>query len=140
MDEVIAERITHGVVSVTGTGFEQQIVLITGNRPVRLIASKADSAALVRVAGTEISARGVDAPHGALRLERFTVISVAGQPVVDGVIGGTPDRLELQTARGSVPLGNPPQALRKLIGARVWIGGSLETGPNQFGVIVPAPR
>jgi len=37
-----------------------------------------------------------------------------------------------------LPLGNPPAGLRALIGARVWIGGSLNTGPNTYGVIVPA--
>jgi hypothetical protein len=140
MDEVIAERITHGIVSVTGTAFEQRIILKTGSGPVRLLATAADSAALVRVAGTEISARGEEAPRGALRLERFTVISVDGLPVVDGVLRGTPAHLVIATQKGELPLGNPPDSLRHLVGARVWIGGPLDAGPNQFGVIAPASR
>jgi hypothetical protein len=34
-----------------------------------------------------------------------------------------------------VRLGNPPAALRDLVGARVWITGPTETGPNPYGVI-----
>lgn len=135
MDEVIAERITHGIVSVTGTGFAQHIVLKTGNGPVRLLPSASDSADLVRVAGTEISARGVDEKGGALRLERFTVISVDGKPVVDGVLRENAGHLTITTSKGSLALGNPPDALRTMVGARVWVGGPLDTGPNTYGVI-----
>jgi len=38
---------------------------------------------------------------------------------------------------GRIPLGNPPAALRNMIGARVWIGGPLDSGPNVYGLITP---
>ena len=125
-----------GIVSVTGTAFEQQIMLRSENGITRLSPSVADSIALSRVGGVEIVAVGKRTPNG-FQVGRFTVISVAGSPVVDGVLRDDAGRLSLETTSGRVPLGNPPGALRKLIAARVWVGGPLDVGPNSFGVIIP---
>ena len=133
---VVTDSVT-GTVSITGTGFEQQIVLRSGNSVVPLSASAADSAALTRMGGIQIVAAGTRI-GSALRVAHFTAKGVAGSPVVDGVIRAAGDRLVLETANGQLPLGNPPAPLRKMIGARVWIGGPLDKGPNSYGVIVPA--
>ena len=125
-----------GIVSLTGTGFEQQLVLRTGAGVNVLSASTADSAALSRMGGIEVSVVG-KRNGNQFHVDHFTALSVAGSRVVDGVIREDSGRLVLETSGGRIPLGNPPAALRNAIGARVWIGGPLDTGPNNFGVIVP---
>ncbi len=131
------ERIVHGTISVTGTSFEQQIMLDTGHGSIRLRpSSAADSSALTRLGGIEVSVRGTD-DAGRLRVKSFTAQRVGGKPVVDGYVRAEGNRIYLETGNGNRTLGNPPAALRGMIGARIWIGGSLERGPNEYGVIVP---
>ena len=126
-----------GIVSVTGTGFEQHLVLRSGNSITRLSATTSDSAALSRLGGVEVLVIGEREPK-LFRVTRFTAVNVAGSPVVDGFVRNDGDRLVLETTHGPIPLGNPPTALRSLLGARVWVGGPLDKGPNSYGVIVPA--
>jgi len=125
-----------GIVSVTGTAFEQQLVLRSGNSATPLSAATSDSAALSRLGGVEVLVIGRREPN-LFRVERFTAVSVAGSPVVDGFVRKDGDRLVLETTHGPIPLGNPPTALRGMIGARIWVGGPLDKGPNTYGVIVP---
>jgi hypothetical protein len=130
----VVDRVVDGVVTVTGTTFEQQLVLETGSGPLRLHASAADSAALVAAAATEVSVRGSD-EGAALRVRNFMVTRVGAAPVVDGVIRRDGDRLVLEASGGRLVMGNPPTAFWQLIGARVWVQGPLDTGPNAYGVI-----
>jgi hypothetical protein len=125
-----------GIVSITGTSFEQQLMLRSGDSSVRLSATSPDSAALSRMGGIEVIVAGKRAGDS-LRIARFTALRVAGSPVVDGVLREDGGRLVLETHQGKLPLGNPPSALRSMIGARVWIGGPLDSGPNIYGVIAP---
>jgi len=127
-----------GIVSVTGTSFEQRLVLTSGTRVVELAATTADSAALTHVGGVEVLARGW-AEGNAFRVVSFIVRRVGGELVVDGVLGRDGERLVLNTVGGRIVLGNPPAALRGMVGARIWIGGPLDTGPNNYGIIVPVP-
>jgi hypothetical protein len=126
-----------GVVSVVGTSFEQQLVLRSGNMTTLLTATAPDSAALARLAGAEVLIVGTRT-RKSFRVEDVTAISVAGAPVVDGRLILDGGQVVVETATGHVPLGNPPAAFRNMIGARVWIGGPLDKGPNTYGVIVPA--
>ncbi len=129
--------VLHGVVSVTGTSFEQQIVLQAPNRNTRLVpANSADSAALVRLGGVEIAARGA-IDGNALRVASFTALSANGAPVVDGIVHVDGRSVTLETSTGRVPLGNPPAALLQMNGARVWLSGPIDKGPNSYGIIVP---
>ena len=98
----------------------------------------ADSAALTRLGGVEVLAIG-QRNENQFRVERFTALSVGGAPVVDGVLRNENGTLLLETTQGRVVLGNPPAALRRLVAARVWIGGPLDRGPNTYGVIAPPP-
>jgi hypothetical protein len=125
-----------GIVSITGTSFEQQIILRSGNTATSLSATPSDSAALSRLGGVEVLVVGRKSGSH-FRVEHFTALSVAGASVVDGIVRSYGDRLVVETARGPLPLGNPPRGLRAQTGARVWIGGPLNTGPNTYGVIVP---
>jgi hypothetical protein len=134
----IAPESLLGIVSITGTSFEQRIVLRSGNTSTYLATSPSDSASLSRVAGIEVVVRG-RAEKQAFRVASFMAKRVDGAPVVDGLLMRDGDRLLLETANGRVPLGNPPAAFRAMVGARVWVGGPLDTGPNVYGVIVPPP-
>ncbi len=125
-----------GIVSVTGTAFEQHLILRSGNSATALSATTSDSAALSRLGGVEVLIIGRREPT-LFRVERFTAVNVAGLPVVDGFVRKDGARLVLETTHGPIPLGNPPTALRGMIGARIWIGGPLDKGPNTYGVIVP---
>jgi hypothetical protein len=126
-----------GAVSITGTAFEQQLVLRSGDRATPLSARASDSAALSRMGGVEVLVIG-RRTSSVFQVERFAALNVAGSPVVDGFVRNDGGRLVLETTNGRIPLGNPPSTLRGMIGARVWISGPLDTGPNSYGVIVPA--
>jgi hypothetical protein len=123
-----------GTVSVTGTSFEQRIVLRSGDSVHALALRREDSAAFVQLGGAELVVRGV-AAENAFKVHSFTVRAVDGAPVADGVLGRQDGRLVLFTVRGPLTLGNPPAALDSLVHARVWIGGPLTTGPNVYGII-----
>jgi hypothetical protein len=127
-----------GIVSITGTAFEQRIVLRSSDRVTDLSAATTDSAALSRMGGLEVKVTGRRTPR-LFRVEHFTALSVAGAPVTDGVLRSDGGRLVLETVHGRIPLGNPPAALRNLVDARVWIGGPLDRGPNSYGLIIPPP-
>ena len=135
----IAPDSLRGIVSITGTAFEQQIALRSDNHVTPLAASTADSLALSRLGGVEVVVIG-NRSGDRFHVDRFTAVSVAGAPVVDGILRDDSGRLLLETAQGRMTLGNPPTALRNLIAARVWIGGPLDSGPNTFGVIVPPKK
>lgn len=126
-----------GIVSVTGTMFEHHLVLRTISKPIPLIAGSADSMALTNLAGVEVLVRG-DLSDGTMRVKSFTAMRVDGAPVVDGVVIDNGGRLFLKTSSGTLLVGNPPAKLREMISARVWIGGPLDKGPNNYGVIVPS--
>jgi hypothetical protein len=96
----------------------------------------ADTATLKRLSGLEIVVHGEPTSAQEFRVRSYVVRAANGAPVIDGVVTRDGDALVIVTADGSrVRLGNPPAALRDLAGARVWVGGPPETGPNPYGVI-----
>ena len=125
-----------GVVMVTGSSFDTRFELQHDNRVTRLLASGSDSAALVRLSGVTVAARGAVSDRG-MQVTSFTALNVAGAPVVDGVVRVNGTAVSLETANGNVKLGNPPDVLRRMAGARIWVSGPIDTGPNSYGVIVP---
>jgi len=128
-----------GIVSVTGTSFEQRLVLRVNDQSRALAASSADSAALSRLGGVEVVVRGTSR-IGAFEVATFEALRVDGAPVADGVLLRDGEHLALRTQHGRLVLGNPPAAFDTLIGARVWVGGPLDKGPNTYGVIAPSNR
>jgi hypothetical protein len=127
-----------GIVSVTGTTYETEVFLRVGNRYRALSISGSDSAALRHVGGVEVVARGRSQGNRFLVVS-FTVLSVEGRPVRDGIVLRTSGHLALQTTSGPQVIESAPAALYSMIGARVWIGGASDTSPPSYGVIVPAP-
>jgi hypothetical protein len=128
-----------GAIAITGSAFDQQIILRVPRGSRRLAAtSAADSAALMRLSGVEIVARGRN-ESDQFMVSNFVARSVDGSPVVDGVLRIDAGRLLIETETGSQVVSNPPGALLSLVGARVWVSGRLDTRPSAFGVIVP-PR
>lgn len=125
-----------GIVSVNGTSFEHHLVLRTGNMAVKLAVTPSDSVALTNLAGVETRVRG-RSDDGVMHVQSFTALSVDGKPVVDGIIVDQSGKLFLKTSSGLRAMGNPPAKLREMVSARVWVGGPMETGPNNYGVIVP---
>ena len=117
---------------------EQVIILRNAVGVTRLLTNAVDSTALSRLSGVEVLARG-RADGATLSVIGFTVRRVDGESVVDGLIRRDGERLVLETATGRILLGNPPAVFRSMVGARVWIGGQLDTGPNVYGIIVPPP-
>jgi hypothetical protein len=112
-------------------------VLQAPNRNTRLVpATAADSAALVRLGGVEIAARGT-IDGSTLRVASFTALSASGASVVDGIVRVDGRTIALETSTGRVTLGNPPSALLQMNGARVWVSGPIDKGPNSYGIIVP---
>ena len=77
---------------------------------------------------------------GAFEVATFEALRVDGAPVADGVLLRDGEHLALRTQHGRLVLGNPPAAFDTLIGARVWVGGPLDKGPNTYGVIAPSNR
>lgn len=134
----IANDSASGVISITGTAFAQHIVLREVNATEVLSADSADSAALSRMGGVEVSMLGLRTDD-AFHVRSFTAVKVAGAPVLDGIVRSEGNRFALETADRRIPIGNPPPQLKTLVGARIWIGGPLDTGPNSFGIIAPAP-
>jgi len=127
-----------GIVAVVGTSFEKRLILRSGQRSTTLSANETDSASLTRVGGAEVQVRG-QANSDAFLVSSFTVVSVDSRLVVDGVLRNDGAKVLIETARGRMQLGNPPSALRTMAGARVWVGGPLDAGPNVYGIITP-PR
>ena len=125
-----------GIVTGNGTAFEQRVMLRSAGREIALAPTARDSAAFVRIAGTEVVARG-KAGANAFQVQAFSVRTVDGQPVADGILVRDGASVALQTAGGRITLGSPPLALAALVGARVWIAGPLESGPTAFGIIIP---
>lgn len=123
-----------GIVRVVGSAQDERVALETGGRQVFVSADAATTASLKQISGVEISAQG--ASSGAqFAVSSFTVTRVDGQPVSDGIVRVSGTGLALQVGTTMRMIANPPPALRQLIGVRVWLSGSLETGPNAYGVI-----
>jgi hypothetical protein len=72
-----------------------------------------------------------------MTVDTFSVRAADGVPARDGVLQAQGDQLMLVLSDGSrEPVANPPDALRELIGHRIWI--AQKNGETRgFGEIAP---
>jgi hypothetical protein len=72
-----------------------------------------------------------------MTVDTFSVRAADGVPAMDGMLQAQSDQLVLILSDGSrEPVANPPDALRELIGHRVWI--AQKNGETRgFGAIEP---
>ena len=125
-----------GVVRVVGSlPVNVSVVLAPEGSSERIRLTGQGATVLRGLGGVEVVVRGARGPSGEIDVRSFTVRSVNGEPAVDGVIVADGSALAIATESGRRRIGNPPDALRGLVGARVWITGPLDTGAITYGVI-----
>jgi hypothetical protein len=127
-----------GIIAVTGTSFEHQLIIRASNGAITLLASGPDSAALTRLAGVETVIAGEKVSPDSIRVASFIAMSVDGAPVMDGTLGYDASGTFIITSSGKHTIANPPPSLRDLKGVRIWIAGPLDSGPYSYGIIIPA--
>jgi len=108
------------------------VVRPAGERSVTILGDLARE--IGRAAGADVWVRGRRTPQG-LVAEQYAVRTVDGQPAVDGVVAAAGDGLALITPGGARRIARPPQALRGMIGARVWLVGDLDGSITSYGVL-----
>lgn len=108
------------------------VVRPAGGRSVTILGDLARE--IGRAAGADVWVRGRRTPQG-LVAEQYAVRTVDGQPAVDGVVAAEGDGLALITPGGARRIARPPQALRGMIGARVWLVGDLDGSITSYGVL-----
>ncbi|MBA3889426.1 MAG: hypothetical protein H0X64_02750 [Gemmatimonadaceae bacterium] len=89
---------------------------------------------IARAAGADLWVSGVRGQPG-LEARAYAVRSVDGEPAVDGVLARDGDRIVLVTPAGRRTITQPLQALRGMIGARVWLVGPLDGTIASYGVL-----
>lgn len=125
-----------GIVAVVGTSFESKVVLRgpEGRRPITLIGPQAR--VIGQLSGADVWVSGNRDPYGQIRVSRFVVRGVDGNPALDGTLIARGDRLLVVTRDGQQhAIANPPAALREHVGARVWVSGPVDRAMIAFGVI-----
>ncbi|HET7461625.1 MAG TPA: hypothetical protein VFJ82_10260 [Longimicrobium sp.] len=93
---------------------------------------------LRRVAGLEVMLRGVGgaAAGSPFGVREVNVRASNGVPAVDGVLDRRNGGYVLVTRDGrALPVAHLPDALRGMIGGRIWLAGPLDQPPVSFGVL-----
>lgn len=135
--EPAQEDTVRGIVAEVGSvPITSIVVRPASGRSVTILGSLAKE--IGRAAGAEVWVSGHRTAEG-LHAMRYAVRSVDGEPAVDGVLASEDGGLVLVTTGGRRRIVRPPQALRGMMGARVWLVGSLEGGITSYGVLRDAP-
>lgn len=135
--EPAQEDTVRGIVAEVGSvPITSIVVRPAGGRSVTILGSLAKEIGMA--AGAEVWVSGHRTPEG-LHAMRYAVRSVDGEPAVDGVLAAEDGGLVLVTAGGRHRIVRPPQALRGMVGARVWLVGPIEGGITSYGVLREAP-
>jgi hypothetical protein len=137
------------VVTVTGTVFDEDfpthehaVNLATQDGMfIQLLGDESDKVA--EVSGAQASVTGtlsrtvtLIGVFPTLLVDRFQILSMRGRPALDGVLVDTADGVALRLADGTYrALTAVPADITQYLGARLWLTGSAESPPVEFGVI-----
>lgn len=128
-----------GIIAIVGTEHEKQVIIRPpGARAVTLTGPRA--LVVGRTSGADVWVAGTRGDRNSLEVTRFAVRTVDGIAAIDGTLADDGGRLVLVTPDGQRhSVANPPEALRRHVGARVWISGNLNQGPVSYGIIQERP-
>ena len=122
-----------GTVAVVGSfPVTSVVVRPPGGRDVTITGPLARE--IRRAAGAEVWISGTRTAEG-VEASRYAVRRVDGDAVADGTLALEGDRMVLVTPNGRHPIARPPQALRDMVGARVWLVGPLDGTIASYGVL-----
>jgi len=122
-----------GIVEETGAEPATQLMLRTARGAV--VRLDGERSLLRRFAGLEVMVRGAGGT-GAFGVREVRVRASNGVPAVDGVLDRRGGAYVLVTREGTLPLPHLPDALRRMVGGRVWLAGPLDRPPESFGVLM----
>lgn len=122
-----------GTIAVVGSfPVTSVVVRPAGGRDVTITGPLARE--IRRAAGADVWISGTRTAEG-IEAGRYVVRAVDGDAVVDGTVALEGDRLVLVTPQGRRPIARPPEALRGMVGARVWLVGPLDGTIASYGVL-----
>lgn len=122
-----------GTVAVVGSfPVTSVVVRPAGSRDVTITGPLA--AEIRRAAGADVWISGTRTGEE-ISATRYVVRAVDGDAVADGTLALEGGRVVLVTPGARRPLARPPQALRGMIGARVWLVGPLDGTIASYGVL-----
>jgi hypothetical protein len=127
-----------GTVEEVGSEPGTWMVLRTAGGPV--IRLNGERPLLRAVVGLEVMVRGTPGAGG-FAVREVHVRASNGVPAVDGVLDRREGGYVLVTKdRGTLPIPHLPEALRGMIGGRVWLAGPLDRPPDSSGVLTEPVR
>lgn len=124
------------VVEVGSVPVTSIVIRPQGERPVTITGTLEPE--IARAVGAEVWASGRRTAEG-MEVERYAVRSVDGQGAIDGTLVAEGGALFIETSAGRRRIARPPQALRGMTGARVWLVGEPEGSITSYGVLRAAP-
>lgn len=90
----------------------------------------------VAVVGRATGPTGLTPSRSGFAVARFAVRAVDGIAAVDGVLELDGSEYRLRLADGTqARLASPPEALRAVVGARIYWAGPLEASPRAYGIL-----
>jgi hypothetical protein len=124
-----------GIVAVVGAIPITEVVLRpAGGQQITLTGALAREIGVASGADVWVRGRRVDART--MDVVAYAVRSVDGVTAITGTLTADGDRLVLVTDDGRRhPIARPPEPLRQLVGARVWITGDPSTAISTYGIL-----
>lgn len=124
-----------GRVIVSGAEHSRSVELETETGDRVLLIGR-ETVALASVDGADVVVRGSWDANPGLVVWDFEVLAMRGRPALDGILMLVAEGCALRLANGSIHLlTGAPESIVLYHGARIWVIGSDDTPPVEFGVI-----